>query len=105
GRSAMTYASWPGCSDWVRHRRPRGRNSRPIRTLRRSVARWRGRRRVAVDCLAADRRSALTSAGLARARSAGVVAMAPLGLCFLPAFVCLGIVPIVLSLFGDVLPA
>ena len=59
----------------------------------------------AFDRLAADRRSALASAGLARARSAGVVAMAPLGLCFLPAFVCLGIVPIVLSLFGEVLPS
>jgi len=57
----------------------------------------------AFDRLAADRRAALASAGLSRARSAGVVAMAPLGLCFLPAFVCLGIVPIVLSLFGEVL--
>ncbi len=57
----------------------------------------------AFDRLAADRRSALAAAGLSRARSAGVVAMAPLGLCFLPAFVCLGIVPIVLSLFGQVL--
>jgi Flp pilus assembly protein TadB len=59
----------------------------------------------AFDRLAADRRSELASAGLSRARSAGVVAMAPLGLCFLPAFVCLGIVPIVLSLFGPVLPS
>ena len=59
----------------------------------------------AFDRLAADRRSALASAGLSRARSAGVVAMAPLGLCFLPAFVCLGILPIVLSLFGEVLPS
>ena len=59
----------------------------------------------AFDRLAADRRSALASAGLSRARSAGVVAMAPLGLCFLPAFGCLGIVPIVLSLFGQVLPS
>jgi Flp pilus assembly protein TadB len=59
----------------------------------------------AFDRLAADRRSALASAGLSRARSAGVIAMAPLGLCFLPAFVCLGIVPIVLSLFGEVLPS
>lgn len=58
----------------------------------------------AFDRLAADRRSALASAGLARARSAGVVAMAPLGLCFLPAFVSLGIVPIVLSLAAEVLP-
>ena len=59
----------------------------------------------AFDRLAADRRSALASAGIARARTAGVVAMAPLGLCFLPAFVCLGIAPIVLSLFGEVLPS
>jgi pilus assembly protein TadC len=58
----------------------------------------------AYDRLAADRRSALAASGLARARSAGVVAMAPLGLCFLPAFVCLGIVPIVLSLAAEVLP-
>ena len=33
-----------------------------------------------------------------------MIAMAPLGLCFLPAFVCLGIVPIVLSLAAEVLP-
>jgi pilus assembly protein TadC len=59
----------------------------------------------AFERLAADRRGALASAGLARARTAGVVAMAPLGLCFLPAFVCLGIAPIVLSLFGEVLPS
>jgi pilus assembly protein TadC len=58
----------------------------------------------AFDRLAAERRSALTASGLARARTAGVVAMAPLGLCFLPAFVCLGIVPIVLSLATQVLP-
>jgi pilus assembly protein TadC len=58
----------------------------------------------AFDRLAAERRSALAASGLARARTAGVVAMAPLGLCFLPAFVCLGIVPIVLSLAAEVLP-
>lgn len=54
--------------------------------------------------LAAERRSMLAAAGEARARSAGVVAMAPLGLCFLPAFVSLGLVPIVLSLAAEVLP-
>jgi pilus assembly protein TadC len=63
-----------------------------------------GRLAAAFDRIAADRRSALAAAGLARARSAGVIAMAPLGLCFLPAFVCLGIVPIVLSLATEVLP-
>jgi pilus assembly protein TadC len=59
----------------------------------------------AFDRLAADRRAALISTGLSRARTAGVVAMAPLGLCFLPAFVCLGIVPIVVSLAAQVLPS
>lgn len=58
----------------------------------------------AFERLAADRRSALAAAGQARARRAGVIAMAPLGLCFLPAFVSLGIVPIVLSLATTVLP-
>lgn len=57
----------------------------------------------AFERLAADRRSALAAAGEARARRAGVTAMAPLGLCFLPAFVSLGIVPIVLSLAEEVL--
>jgi pilus assembly protein TadC len=63
-----------------------------------------GRLAATFDRLAADRRAVLASAGLARARTAGVVAMAPLGLCFLPAFLCLGIVPIVLSLAKEVLP-
>jgi pilus assembly protein TadC len=58
----------------------------------------------AFERLAAERRAELAAAGEAAARKAGVVAMAPLGLCFLPAFVCLGLVPIVLSLAGTVLP-
>ena len=40
----------------------------------------------------------------ARARSTGVKAAGPLGACFLPAFVLIGIVPTVASLFGDLLP-
>jgi pilus assembly protein TadC len=48
---------------------------------------------------------ALTRADIAaaQARSArGAVAMAgPLGLCFLPAFVCLGLVPVVIALLGS----
>lgn len=34
---------------------------------------------------------------------AGVLVSGPLGLCFLPAFVCLGIVPVVIGLAGKVL--
>jgi len=39
----------------------------------------------------------------AAARKVGVLAVAPLGLCFLPAFVCLGIVPVVVGLASQVL--
>ena len=35
-------------------------------------------------------------------RRAGVWVLAPLGLCFLPAFVCLGVVPLVLGIAGQV---
>lgn len=37
-----------------------------------------------------------------RAQRAGIVLMAPLGLCFLPAFVCLGVVPVVAGIAGRV---
>ncbi|MGC4961136.1 type II secretion system F family protein [Gordonia sp. DT218] len=40
---------------------------------------------------------------LAAAERAGVAISGPLGLCFLPAFVCLGIVPVVVGLAGSVL--
>ncbi|MBT0567133.1 type II secretion system F family protein [Williamsia sp. CHRR-6] len=39
----------------------------------------------------------------AAAERAGVAVAGPLGLCFLPAFVCLGIVPVVIGLAGRVL--
>jgi Flp pilus assembly protein TadB len=47
----------------------------------------------ALGRLAQDQRRAARAAALTRARSAGIRAVAPLGLCFLPAFVLLGIVP------------
>jgi hypothetical protein len=37
------------------------------------------------------------------ARRVGVLVVAPLGLCFLPAFVLLGVVPVVLGLTGPLL--
>ncbi len=43
--------------------------------------------------LARDQRRVAQAAAMTRARSAGIKAVAPLGLCFLPAFVLLGIVP------------
>jgi Flp pilus assembly protein TadB len=48
--------------------------------------------------LAKDQRRAAQGAAMARARSAGVRAVAPLGLCFLPAFVFLGIVPAIVGI-------
>jgi Flp pilus assembly protein TadB len=39
----------------------------------------------------------------AAARRAGVLAVLPLGLCFLPAFVLAGLVPVVVAVLGDVL--
>lgn len=53
--------------------------------------------------LARDQRRAARTAASARARSAGVRAVAPLGLCFLPAFVLLGIVPAVAGIATTVL--
>jgi Flp pilus assembly protein TadB len=52
---------------------------------------------------AAEIRASIHAAALARAHRAGVLAMAPLGLCFLPAFICLGIVPTIAGIAGDVL--
>lgn len=57
----------------------------------------------AVAELAERRRGELEDAAAARAERAGVLIGGPLGLCFLPAFVCLGIVPVVIGLAGHVL--
>lgn len=53
--------------------------------------------------LADQSRHDATQAAAAAAERAGVLIAGPLGLCFLPAFVCLGIVPVVAGLAGDVL--
>jgi len=52
--------------------------------------------------LAADGRAALRVEAEATVRRAGVWVLAPLGACFLPAFLCLGVVPLVLGIAGDV---
>lgn len=57
---------------------------------------------VALSRCADDLRRRRRSAAHARARSVGVQAAGPLGICFLPAFMLVGIVPTVVSLFGDV---
>jgi pilus assembly protein TadC len=59
----------------------------------------------ALHRLAADTRTAQRSDVEASVRRAGVWVLAPLGLCFLPAFLCLGVVPLVLGIAADVFGA
>lgn len=61
----------------------------------------------AFEALAGELREAAAAAAAARAHRAGVWAMAPLGVCFLPSFVCLGIVPVIVGIargVGDAVP-
>lgn len=53
--------------------------------------------------LARDQRRVARTAAAARARAAGVRALAPLGLCFLPAFVLLGVVPAIAGIASTIL--
>ena len=53
--------------------------------------------------LAVELRAAARASAQARAHRAGVFAMLPLGLCFLPAFVCLGVAPTVAGIAATVL--
>jgi len=53
--------------------------------------------------LADDTRRQAHDAATAAAERAGVAISGPLGLCFLPAFICLGIVPVVIGLASTVL--
>ncbi|HET6503577.1 MAG TPA: type II secretion system F family protein [Amycolatopsis sp.] len=52
------------------------------------------------DELASALRFSAAEHAEARAQRAGVLIAGPLGLCFLPAFLCLGVVPVVLGLAG-----
>ncbi|HEY5857876.1 MAG TPA: type II secretion system F family protein [Aldersonia sp.] len=72
------------------------------RVVRRSAASGSSLART-MDELARRRRQTEEDAAVARAERAGVLIGGPLGLCFLPAFVCLGIVPVVIGLAGRVL--
>lgn len=47
--------------------------------------------------LAAELRAERASTAIVRAHRAGVAAMAPLAACFLPSFVCLGVIPVVVG--------
>ncbi|MFF7335190.1 type II secretion system F family protein [Streptomyces sp. NPDC008150] len=53
--------------------------------------------------LAADARAEWVRAATTRARRAAVMVTAPVGLCFLPAFIAVGVLPVVIGLAGGVL--
>jgi pilus assembly protein TadC len=53
--------------------------------------------------LAEQSRHEAADAAHAAAERASVLIAGPLGLCYLPAFLCLGIIPVVAGLTGDVL--
>lgn len=59
----------------------------------------------AVAELAERSRQDAAHAAAAAAERAGVLIAGPLGLCFLPAFVCVGVVPVVAGLAADVFTA
>lgn len=60
--------------------------------------------RAALDHAAQRLRSEADAAAVSRAERAAVLVAGPLGLCFLPAFVCLGVVPVVIGLADGMLP-
>ncbi|MES5819614.1 type II secretion system F family protein [Streptomyces sp. RG80] len=53
--------------------------------------------------LAAEARAEWARTGTARARRAAVMVTAPVGLCFLPAFIAVGVLPVVIGLADGVL--
>jgi pilus assembly protein TadC len=57
----------------------------------------------ALTRLADDLRADRAVATEAAARRAGVLIVLPLGLCFLPAFILAGLVPVIVAVLGDVL--
>lgn len=54
------------------------------------------------SALAAEVRMSANDVAEARAQRAGVLIAGPLGLCFLPAFVCLGVIPVITGLAAQV---
>ncbi|MEW2356505.1 type II secretion system F family protein [Spirillospora sp. NPDC029432] len=56
-----------------------------------------------LERLARDQRRTARTAAAARARTAGIMSLAPLGACFLPAFVLLGVVPAIASIATTIL--
>jgi pilus assembly protein TadC len=92
--------AWPAAGDRD------GRPDDPVRRLGRAFTRAAATGAPLADTVAAvaqDERDRARWAAEAAARRAGVRAVGPLGLCFLPAFVLLGVVPVVAGVAGQVL--
>ena len=83
-----------------------GADEDPLAALLRAVARatvtW-APLADSVRDVAADQRERARWQALERARRAGVQAVGPLAVCFLPAFVLVGVVPVVVSVAGTLL--
>ena len=98
---------WPGGCGWAPRPGPRGPTCPPTRPALARVLVRAGESGSSVvpalRALAADSRAAARAATAAAVQRAGVWVLAPLGLCFLPAFLCLGVVPLVLGIAADVL--
>lgn len=75
-----------------------------LRLARRSAASGAALAQGVAELAAQSRHDAADSAGAAAERASVLIA-GPLGLCYLPAFLCLGIVPVVAGLASDVLQA
>lgn len=77
----------------------------PVRAFARAVVRAEAGAPPAalLRSVADDARAAAGTAGEVAARRAGVLAVLPLGLCFLPAFVLVGVVPLVATLVAGVI--
>ena len=60
--------------------------------------------RAALEHAAGRLRSEADATAMARAERAAVMVAGPLGVCFLPAFVCLGVLPVVVGLADGMLP-
>jgi pilus assembly protein TadC len=73
-----------------------------LRLARRSASSGAALAQGVADLAAQSRHDAADAAGAAAERASVLIA-GPLGMCYLPAFVCLGIVPVVAGLAGDVL--
>ena len=91
--------AWSGGNDAV----PQDKNAEALLRLARRSAASGSALADGVAELAAQARHDATAAADAVAERASVLVAGPLGLCYLPAFVCLGVVPVVAGLAGDVL--